>query len=304
MRSGSTNHDENHTLISPDGGRSEDLDLDIEEKDELQVANLDDDDVDLVSCLLAELLGSFTIVLLGLGADYASAVVNFDVVSTDRLLYMTLAYGTAYAAVVYAFSYPAGDSRSIPNIRHLNPAITTVIFLTGRFSFVRTFLYWLSQITGAGIAVLFIQYIFPFPKGSVLTAYPVTDVVSYGNAWVMEFLISFFSIFVILMVNFSSVVWRKQPSVIEPVRENTPFTNHELNSVLVGSVILVCNMAGSSVSGGFMNPFFAIAIGILSGVYMAHAIVAPFLGAIAALLLGLIFGFKIDWGLKKMFRRS
>ncbi len=47
---------------------------------------------------------------------------------------------------MYAFSYPAGDARSVPNIRHLNPAVTTVLFITGRFGIGRTFLYLLAQV--------------------------------------------------------------------------------------------------------------------------------------------------------------
>ncbi len=76
-------------------------DVDIDPKDDVnersnsnaELRNFDDDDVDLVSCLLAELLGAFAIILLALGAVYCGAVVTFDLVTTDRLLYMAVAYG-------------------------------------------------------------------------------------------------------------------------------------------------------------------------------------------------------------------
>jgi len=266
-------------------------------------SDLDTDDIDLVSCLLAELLGSFFIIFVGLGTMTASAIVTFDVVTTDRLFMTYFAYGMAYAAVLYAFSYPAGDARNVPNIRHINPAITFVLVLTGRFSFGKTVLYLMAQVTGGCLAVLSIFYCTPFQSTVITTAYPLADGVQLYQQWVMEAIISSVCIFFIIMVNFSAIVWQKQPPVTAAVSESAAPTNHELNCIVSGSVVFVCSLVAGPISGGFMNPLFALGIGILTNNYQAFALVAPFIAAPVALLFGLIFGFKIDWGIRSAFQR-
>jgi len=269
-----------------------------------KTSELDTDDIDFVSCLLAELLGSFFVIFVGLGTMYASAVVTFDVVTTDRLLMSYLAYGMAYGAVIYAFSYPAGDSRHVPNVRHINPAITMVLILTGRFSIGKTILYLMAQVTGACLAVLSIFYCTPFQKRDITTAYPLADGVLPYHQWVMELIVSSISIFFIVMVNFSAVVWQKQPPVTSAVTESAAPTNHELNCVVTGAIVFVCSLVAAPISGGFMNPLFPLGIGILSNNYQVAALVCPLIAAPIALLFGLIFGFKIDWGIKKAFQRE
>jgi len=264
----------------------------------------DENEVDLVSTLLGECVSSFLIIFLALGAVYSSAVVTFDVVTIDRLLYISLGYGMVYAATIYAFSYPAADSLHVPNIRHINPAITAVLALTGRFPLGKTILYWLSQFTGGCVAVLFIYWLTPLQKKDITTAYPLLDQVKTYNEWVTEYIFSTFSIFALLMTNFSSVAWKKQPSILAKLSEQTPFTNHELNSVTSGAIIFVCSIAAATVSGGYMNPLFAIGIGILSGNYSAPALVCPFLGAVTALFFGVIFGFEVSWGFRNPFAKT
>ena len=49
--------------------------------------------VDLPRAWLTEFLGCFMVVFVCLGSVYASSIVTFDVVTTDRLLFISLSYG-------------------------------------------------------------------------------------------------------------------------------------------------------------------------------------------------------------------
>jgi len=276
-------------------------DITIEEH-ELQ-AQRDEDDIDLVSCLVAELVSCFMLIFLGLGAVYSSAIVTFDVVTTDRVLYIALAYGMVFSACIYAFSYPAADSRAVPNIRHLNPAMTLVLLLTGRFGIGKTILYWIAQVTGAGLAVISIYYCTPLSKTDIHTAYPLLDGVQTWQMWLMEFVVSIMVLFALLMTNFAAVAWKKQPSIRSRVDEDTQLTNHELNSLTSGFIIFAAIFAAGPISGGYVNPLFGLGIGILNGTYKASSLVAPLAAVVVALLFGLIYGFKFDWGVRRLWER-
>lgn len=250
------------------------------------------DELDVMSEMTAEFLATFFVVFFGLGAVYASAIVTVDVVKVDRLLYIGLAYGMAYAAVIYAFSYPRSDTRSYPNIRHVNPAFTILLTAFGKFDFSKCVLYLLSQVIASGLAVMSIYYITPFSTKDVTTIYPLMEGVGAANSWSMEIMTSFVYFTSVLTTTFHH--WRdqpSQPSVLSPIGENSPFTNHELNCLLMGCTVLMCSLVGSAISGGYMNPIFALGIGILSDQYEVHAFIGPFIGGAVAFMIVLIFGY-------------
>lgn len=196
-----------------------------------------------------------------------------------------------YAACMYAFSFPAADRRQIPNLRHLNPAVTFGLVISFKIHIGRAILYWMAQFCGAGVGVLSIYLFTPFEKKDVTTAYPLSEEANFAHSWVMETLVSWFSILAILMTCFGHL--QKQPSAAHSIREASPLTNHEVNCLIAASIIIGGNLAASSTSGGFMNPLFSTGIGILSGTYELAPFFAPFIGAVGALITGLIFGFKV-----------
>lgn len=119
------------------------------------------------TCLLAELLGTFFLVLIGCGAVAA------DIVRT------ALAFGFAVATIVWNISHVSGG--------HINPAVTIGFFVTRRISFVRFFFYVAAQVLGglAGAGTLY-GALGPTPRGAV----GLTEV-NEGAGFGIELLVSF-----------------------------------------------------------------------------------------------------------------
>lgn len=250
-----------------------------------------DDDTDLVRALFAEFLGSFFLVLLVLAAVYGSAFVTSDTTSAARALLIALTYGFTMAAAVYAFSFPSADRRRVPNVRHLNPAVTFALVAAFKIHVFRAVLYLMAQVCGAGVAVLAIFYATPYEKRDVLSAYPIAEGVSVPNTWITEIVISFVVCLTILMVQFGFLGGR-QPSIAQATQEASPMTFHETNATAVGLVVFSCSLAANAVSGGHANPLMAIGIAILSGKEVVAAFVAPLIGATIAVLVSFAFGFR------------
>jgi aquaporin Z len=94
-----------------------------------------------MSKLVAEFIGTFTLVLFGCGA----AVLGGDHVGQ---LGIALAFGFAIVAMAYGIGPVSGC--------HVNPAVSLAVFVAGRMSLKDMGLYWIAQFLGAtaGAAVL------------------------------------------------------------------------------------------------------------------------------------------------------
>jgi aquaporin TIP len=258
---------------------------------DLEVQDTIDDDIDLVRALFAEFAGSLFLIFVGLGSVYGTAVITLDEVKADRSLYIALAYASAFACAMYMLSFPAADRRLMPNMRHLNPAVTFGLVASFKIHIGRAILYWMAQVTGAGVGVLFIYWFTPVEKRDILTAYPVLDSANFFHKFSMEIVVSFVSVLAALITFFGHL--SKQPSIVSQLRETSPLTPHEINCLIIFGIIFGCNLCAGPVSGGYMNPLFALGIGMLSNDYDVPALVAPFVGAIIAVVTGLIFGFRV-----------
>lgn len=256
------------------------------------------EEVDQVRVLAAEFLGVFFLVFIALGSVYTSSLVTLDVVTVDRMLLFSLAYGLAYAAAVYGFSFTSTDKRVPPNMRHLNPAVTLGLFLSFKLTVRQLILYVLSQLAGAGLAVFLLFYIAPIDKRTVTTAFMLGDGVTPSMMWMMEIIISYISVLVILMTSFGHMAPVKKnnapTSILDAEHdEEAPQTHHEINCIISGGVILVCSVVGAPVSGGFMNPLLAVGVSILSGIDYTAPYLAPLFASLLAVITGVIFGFKV-----------
>ena len=82
-----TGNMEDESQLLPTGGRSDDA------KSRLNRQNNPNGDIDLPRVMVAEFLASFFLMFICLGGVYSSAMVTFDVVTVDRLLFIALCYG-------------------------------------------------------------------------------------------------------------------------------------------------------------------------------------------------------------------
>ncbi len=196
--------------------------------------------------LVAEAIGTFTLVFAGCGAIAVGTVGPAGVAA---------AFGLAIMAMVYALGHVSGA--------HFNPAVTAAFAVGRHFPAGRVVPYWSAQILGAiAGAGLLRASLGDVPLG--LTHPAGSDVQSL----VWEVVLTFF-----LML------------VIVAVATDTRAVGHGA-AIAIGGTVALGALVGGPVSGASMNPARSIGPALVSGdlsdlwIYL----VAPPLGAIAAVL--------------------
>src|SRR5436190_21838503 len=96
----------------------------------------------LLKQCVAEFIGTFALIFIGVGAIYHSA----------GLLAVALAHGLTIAVMVSATGGISGG--------HLNPAVTFGLLIGGKISFRDTIAYWIAQLAGASAAGFILLFIF------------------------------------------------------------------------------------------------------------------------------------------------
>lgn len=196
--------------------------------------------------LLAEFLGTFSLVFAGTGA----IIIN-NATSSITHVGIALTFGLIVLAMIYAFGDVSGA--------HLNPAVTTAFAIARRFSWSEVPGYMTAQLAGALSASGMLRLLFPLdatlgatlPAGSPL------------QSFVLEVVLTFILMLVVLSVSTGA----KEKGITA--------------GIAVGAVIALEAMFAGPICGASMNPTRSIAPAMASGhfehlwVYLA----APVLGA-------------------------
>ena len=196
--------------------------------------------------LVAEAIGSFTLVFAGCGAI---------AVGTAGPPGVAAAFGLAIMAMVYALGHVSGA--------HFNPAVTAAFAVGRHFPLARVLPYWAAQVAGAiAGAALLRATLGDVPLG-------VTDPTgSDVQAFVWEVVLTFFLMLVIVAVATDT----------RAVGQGA--------AVAIGGTVALGSLVGGPISGASMNPARSIGPALVSGdlsdlwIY----VLAPPLGAIAAVL--------------------
>jgi MIP family channel proteins len=211
-----------------------------------------------LSCMLAELIGTFVLTFADAGVGVA-AVLSPGIPLAAR----AIAPGLAVLAMIFALGELSGA--------HINPAVTFAFALRGVFPWKRVFAYWILQLTGASCAALLLWAIFGV-TGDVGATLPIQGA---GPAFVFEIVLTFMLAMVIISTSHQSKV--KGPQAAFPV----------------GATIAVCGLVGKAISGASMNPARSFGPALFSSnldSYWIYAL-APLLGAsIAVGAIRLLFG--------------
>src|SRR6266545_8416448 len=102
------------------------------------------DESSLVQRLVAEFMGTAILVFIGVGSVPATLILNGNAPFTMADLGMiSLAFGTAVVATVYALGHVSGN--------HINPAVTLGLAVTGKFPWSKVPAYLAAQVAGATI---------------------------------------------------------------------------------------------------------------------------------------------------------
>ena len=102
--------------------------------------------MNLSKAALAELIGTFTLTLIGAGSGAAAEAAHMP-----GLLVAAFAHGVALMIIVYTWGTVSGA--------HVNPAVTLGVWVGGKISFGRTIVYWLAQFAGAVGAAYLLLYL-------------------------------------------------------------------------------------------------------------------------------------------------
>jgi len=196
---------------------------------------------------IAELLGTFILVFCGTGAVVVDQQYNGVVTHVG----VAITWGCIVMAMIYALGDISGA--------HMNPAVTIAFTIGKRFELRQVFPYIISQLTGALLASATLRYLFPANEtlGATLPAG------SEMQSFVLEFLLTFFLMFVVINVATGS-------------KEQGMFAG-----LAIGSTVLLEAMFAGPVCGASMNPARSIAPALISG-HTEHLwiyILAPISGA-------------------------
>jgi MIP family channel proteins len=206
---------------------------------------------------LAELIGTFTLTFIGAGAGALAGA------SGAGLVGVALAYGIAYAIIIYAWGAHSGA--------HVNPAVTFGLAVGGKITWERAIWYWVAQFLGAALAGYLLLYLIGagaglgVTLGSLTNGAASTDVI---KGTIVEAVLTFF---LVTAVYGTAVAGR----------------NGNAAGIAIGLVLTMNMLMGGSLTGASMNPArsFGPALAALNFTNLWVYFVGPLAGAAAAGLL-------------------
>lgn len=200
--------------------------------------------------LMAELLGTFTLVFAGTGAIVINQVTGGSIGHAG----IALTFGLVVMALIYTFGDVSGA--------HLNPAVTIAFAAAGRFPWREVPGYLLVQCGGALAASGLLLTLFPTggALGATLPAGPVSQ------SFTLEVVLTAMLMLTILSVSTGA----KEKGVTA--------------GIAIGGVVALEAMFAGPICGASMNPARSLGPAVVSG-HLQHLwiyLVAPVLGALLA----------------------
>lgn len=201
--------------------------------------------------LLAECLGTFTLVFAGTGAIVINAASQGAITHAG----IALTFGLVVLAMIYTFGDVSGA--------HLNPAVTLGFATARRFAWREVPGYLGAQVLGGLSASLLLHVLFPQDATTLGATLPAG---SDAQSFVLEVVLT-----AILMLTILSVSTGAKEKGITA-------------GIAIGGVIALEAMFAGPVCGASMNPVRSLAPALVSGhlVHLWIYLVAPVLGAFIA----------------------
>ncbi|CAN5583023.1 aquaporin [soil metagenome] len=204
---------------------------------------------------LAEFIGSFALLFIGVGAIAAGG----------DLVAVALAHGLTIAAMVTAFGPLSGA--------HFNPAVTLAFLVTGRIGAVTLLSYWSAQLAGSSLATALLASLY-CAEALVASHYGAPRLQEGLSLWAgagIESVITFFLATVIFAVTIQ---------------------RHANAGLYIGAAVTLCALGAGPLTGAAMNPARAFGPALVSGAWEGQWIywLGPFAGAaLAALVLDYVY---------------
>jgi aquaporin Z len=206
--------------------------------------------------LVAEFVGTFTLIFIGVGSIVADHMTGGGLGLTG----IALAHGLAIGCMVSATAAVSGG--------HLNPAVTLAFLSVGRIKIGEALKYIVAQCAGAIVAAVVIKVA---SNADSITATTLgTPMLGAGispmQGVVMEAVMAFFLVFVV----FGTAVDSRAP---------------KMAGLFIGLTIVMDIMAGGPVTGAAINPARSFGPALISGhlenmwIYWVGPIIGAVLGA-------------------------
>jgi MIP family channel proteins len=208
----------------------------------------------LIGAAVAELVGTFTLVLLGTGAVVATG--------GEDLVAIALAFGFAVLVVIYALGHVSGA--------HINPAVTIALTVAGKFPLRAVPVYLGAQAIGGVLASIVVLVLFGDAGDALsLGATAPGEGFGGGDAFLAELVLTF--ILLVVIVGTATDERADAPAV----------------GLGVGLVVAAGILALGAVSGASFNPVRTLAPMLVSGDFPAWFayIAGPVLGGVLGALL-------------------
>jgi MIP family channel proteins len=211
--------------------------------------------MDILKGSLAELVGTYAFVLLGVGTICVDSMTHGGI----GLLGIALAQGVAFATMVSATSHISGG--------HLNPAVTIGALAGGKISFKNSIYYIIAQLLGAVLATATFKAMF---------SADLLDSVHYGTPALGANIGVTAGIFIEAMLTFF-LVFTAYGTAFD---ERGP----KVGGLFIGLVITIDILAAGPLTGASMNPARTFGPALLSGFWENHLVywVGPALGGLVA----------------------
>jgi MIP family channel proteins len=214
----------------------------------------------LIPRLIAELVGTFTLIFIGAG----SIIVLGGASDGGALVGIALAHGLAIGTMVSAVGHVSGA--------HFNPAVTVAAWVTRRLGTATAILYVVVQLAGATLGALGLRWMIPghLWEPVSLGTPQVSPVLADGQAIALEAVLTFF------------LVWVVFATALDPEG-----AFGKIAGLAIGFVITMDILAAGPLTGAAMNPARsfgpALVSGEFSGVWVY--ILGPVIGGTVAALL-------------------
>lgn len=196
--------------------------------------------------LVAEFIGTFTLVFVGCGAIIVNSqnntITNLGIAFVFGLVIMVMISVTGHISMA-----------------HFNPAVTFAFALTGNFSWKKVIPYWVSQLSAAISGAFILKLLFG-PIENLGATLPSNDIMQ--SFW-LEIIITSILMFVIIAV---------------ATDQNA---DGHLAAIMIGATVMMNALWAGPISGASMNPARSFGPAFVSGLWTHQWIywIAPIIGA-------------------------
>jgi MIP family channel proteins len=214
----------------------------------------------VVRSLLAEFLGTFTLVFIGTFAVVVTATAG----TNANVVIPALAHGLILVGLAAAYGGISGG--------HFNPAVTLAMLIATRIDIVKAALYMVVQFAGGIAAAFLLGIILPDPAGYGQTTGSLTT----SNIWQAALLEAVLTFFLVSTI-FQAAVYGNGGGIAP---------------IAIGLTLAACILAGGVFSGASLNPARTLGPALAAGnlTYLVPYLVGTFGGGAIG---GLVHGYLL-----------